>query len=133
MENQKAPGATLLTISGVWDIIIGIIFLVLGLITFGTLRANAIILLIAGPIVILSGFDTLKKRSNLEKAKEVRMTMIFGAVVIVGVSAYFFAVGDGIYPLFLLTILIPQIIGMVGAHQNVKVFEKIHQPTSTDQ
>ena len=132
MENQKAPGATLLTVSGVLDIVIGAAFLVLGLMTFGVLRNNAIILLVAGPIVILSGIGTLKKRSNLEKAKEVRLGMIVGAVVILGISAYFLVSGDGIHPLILLIILIPQIIGTVGAHQNLKYFEKIPRPDSTD-
>ena len=132
MENQKAPGVALLTVSGVLDIIIGTAFLVLGLMSFGALRNNAIILLVAGPIVILSGIGTLKKRSNLEKAKEVRMGMIVGAVVILGISAFFFATRDGIHPLILLAILIPQIVGMVGAHQNAKAYEKIHQPASTD-
>ena len=112
------PGANILLVAGVGNIIVGAVFIIFGLIEMGNrgVEFGTFFWVIIGGIIVGDGVQTIMRRNIFEKIAEVRTAMIVGIVVLSIGLVYFLATRT--LGLFFILIIIPDILGLIGAQQN---------------
>jgi len=115
---DRLPGSWLILLAGIGDIIVAAVFIILGLIDIdahGMEFAN-IIWVFFGAIIAGTAVGNIMKRNNAAKVNEMRTGMITGAVILGIATIYFIA--SGTLSMFFILIIIPDIIGFIGAQKN---------------
>ena len=115
----RLPGAGILLVAGIGNIIVGAIFIIIGLSGFfGDGMGMLIMWCIFGGIIAGDGVRTILHRNIFEKISELRTAMIVGLVVL-GIALVYFLF-SGPFPFFFVAIIIPDIVGFIGAQMNHK-------------
>ena len=124
-DKHNLPAAWLILLSGIGDIIVGGVFIIMGLILIGDIgmEFSSFIWVLFGGIIAGTGVNNIIRRNNFEKINEIRTAMITG-VVILGIATGYFIVSGSLSWFFIL-IIIPDIIGMIGAQKNYNYAKSI--------
>ena len=115
---HNLPASWMILLAGIGDIIVAAVFIIIGLIEISAygMEFSSLIWVIFGGVIAGNGVQNIIRRNNFEKISETRTSMITG-VVILGIAMIYFVV-TGSLSIFFIAIIIPDIIGMVGAQIN---------------
>jgi len=124
---RQLPGAWLLLLSGIGDIIVGAIFIVIGLAEVGYigLEFSSVFWFVIGGIILGVGVQNIMRRNNFEKIAEIRTAMITGIIILSVAVIYFIVMGT--LSFFFIAIILPDIIGLIGAQINHNYAKKFNE------
>ena len=123
---HRLPGAGILLVAGIGNLIVGAIFIFIGL---GEISALGMVFaslmwVIFGAIIIGDGVRTIMQRNNFDKIAELRSAMIVGSVIL-GVALIYF-IFTGTLGLFFILIIVPDILGLIGAQMNHSYAQRVN-------
>jgi len=123
----KLPAAWLILLAGIGDIIVAAVFIVIGLIEIGAngMEFASLIWVVFGGIIASNGVSNIVRRNNVAKVADTRTSMITG-VVILGIAMIYFVATSSL-SIFFILIIIPDVIGLIGAQQNYNYIKKFQQ------
>jgi len=115
---HNLPASWLILLAGIGDIIVAAVFIVIGLIEVSVygMEFSSLIWVVFGGVIAGNGVQNILRRNNFEKISETRTSMITGVVILSIAMIYFVATGS--LSIFFIAIIIPDIIGMIGAQIN---------------